>query len=227
MKAKRFAAFVWHSDPNYYIDDAVKLFVNEKVADKWVRAEYEKGRAYVVRDLKYVRPGKYKANPSMRGKTLKQLTIDQLQILALRAFPSSPRQIEIQAEIKKRLARGEKFYFPAEKPRKSNPRSRVQGGERLEMIQAAQAAKLYERFTGHGGATIAKVPQPKHYKAVAVIGEIDGIMYSTVRDGVLEKYIHKFKKSARPLFCVSPDGKQILLIGGEYNFTERGIIDKT
>lgn len=104
-------------------------------------------------------------------------------------------------------------------PLKNNPRERI--------VEVKRAAELYEKFTGHGGETIARVRAPKIPKAVAVIGECDGILYSTVRDGVLEKYIHKFKKSARPLFCVSPDGKQIFLIGGEFRFTERGIVDKT
>ena len=117
--------------------------------------------------------------------------------------------------------------IPASAKRKKNPRARSQGGERLQLIQAAQAAKLYENFTGHGGETIARIPAPTMPKAVAVIGEVDGILYSTVRDGALEKYIHRFKKSARPLFCVSPDGKHIFFIGGNYTFTELGVIDKT
>ncbi|NCA24613.1 MAG: hypothetical protein EBS91_08475, partial [Betaproteobacteria bacterium] len=57
------------------------------------------------------------------------------------------------------------------------------------------------------------------------IGEVDGILYSTVRDGVLEKYIHKFRKRDKPLFVVAPDGKALYLVGGNYTFTERGIVD--
>lgn len=93
--------------------------------------------------------------------------------------------------------------------------------------ESLEAARLYENFTGDAGAVIAKIRPPKIPRALAVIGEIDGLMYTTVRDGQHEKYIHKFSRKARPLFCVSPDGKQIFLIGGEYRFTERGIIDKT
>jgi len=52
-------------------------------------------------------------------------------------------------------------------------------------------------------------------------------MYSTVRDGVLEKYIHKFHKRDCPLFVVAPDGKSLYLLGGVYNFTERGIVDRS
>ena len=59
------------------------------------------------------------------------------------------------------------------------------------------------------------------------IGEVDGILYSSVRDGVFEKYIHKFRKADKPLFVVSPDGKGLFLVGGNYSFTERGIVDES
>lgn len=106
--------------------------------------------------------------------------------------------------------------------RKRNPVTH--GAGRLDFIQAT---RLYENFTGHDGEVIAKIKISPMPKAVAVIGEIDFIGYTTFRDGQSEKYIHKFAKAARPMFCVSPDGKQIFLIGGEYRFTERGIVDKT
>lgn len=156
---KQFGAFKWQADNRYHAGDAVKTFAHEKAADKWIKSEFEKGREYVVRELKNLHPG-----------------------------------------------------------RKTNP---------APLVQAKQAAQLYENFTGHAGAPIARMKAPTIPKALAVIGEVDGILYSTVRDGQLEKYIHKFKKSARPLFCISPDGKQIFFIGGEYKFTERGIIDKS
>jgi hypothetical protein len=62
-------------------------------------------------------------------------------------------------------------------------------------------------------------------KAGAKIGLCDGLMYETVRDGKVEHYIHKFKKSARPTLVASSNGKQLLLIGGKFAFTERGIVD--
>lgn len=88
------------------------------------------------------------------------------------------------------------------------------------------AAALYTDFTGHDDPRLTKVALPDLPKAMLAIGEVDGIMYSTIRDNVAEKYIHKFKSSARPLLCSSPDGKQLYLIGGSYDFTERGIVDR-
>jgi hypothetical protein len=58
------------------------------------------------------------------------------------------------------------------------------------------------------------------------IGDCDGILYTTVRDGVTESYIHKFKKKSRPVLASSFDGKQLLILAGGYEFTERGIVDK-
>jgi hypothetical protein len=91
----------------------------------------------------------------------------------------------------------------------------------------ASAANLYERFSGHKARIVGKVAKPAVPDVLVAIGEIDGIMYSTIRDGKLEKYVHEFAKKSRPLFAVSHDGKQLLMLGGAYDFTERGIVDRT
>ena len=91
----------------------------------------------------------------------------------------------------------------------------------------AKAARLYKNFTGHDVDVAEKIAKPKIPDVLVSIGEIDFIGYTTVRDGEIEKYIHRFSKKARPLFAVSPDGKALFLLGGAYNFTERGIVDKT
>lgn len=89
----------------------------------------------------------------------------------------------------------------------------------------SRAADLYERFSGHEAEAIGKVRVNPLPRVGVAIGTVDGILYSTVRDGVLEKYIHQFRRADKPLFVVSPDGKQLFLVGGNYSFTERGIID--
>lgn len=88
-----------------------------------------------------------------------------------------------------------------------------------------RAAEIYERFTGHDSEVIGKVDIPDLPSAVAVIGQCDGILYTTIRDGVVEKYIHRFRAADKPIFAISPDGKQIILVGGNYDFTDRGIVD--
>jgi hypothetical protein len=88
-----------------------------------------------------------------------------------------------------------------------------------------RAADLYERFSGHDPEELGTVRVPALPRVAAVIGECDGVLYTTVRDGKTEKYIHEFRKADKPLLCVSPDGRQILLVGGRYRFTEAGIVD--
>ena len=61
---------------------------------------------------------------------------------------------------------------------------------------------------------------------VLTVGECDGILYSTIRDGESERYIHKFRNSARPILASSYDGTQLVLIGGDFRFTDRGIVDQ-
>ena len=87
-----------------------------------------------------------------------------------------------------------------------------------------RAATLYEEFTGHDAVECGTVDMPEH-DVVAVIGELDGVLYTTIRDGVKESYIHEFKKSSRPLLCVSEDGKQLYIVGGQYIFKDTGIND--
>lgn len=88
------------------------------------------------------------------------------------------------------------------------------------------AKTIYSKFTGHDADVVGKLKKPIVPDALAVIGDCAGIMYDTIRDGVKEKYIHKFHSNSRPLFCVSPDGKSLWLLGGEFTFTERGIVDE-
>lgn len=88
-----------------------------------------------------------------------------------------------------------------------------------------RAADLYERFTGHDAQNATRVQVQPLPRVAAVIGPCDGVLYTTVRDGRTEKYIHKFRKADKPLLCVSPDGLRILLVGGRYRFTSAGIVD--
>lgn len=55
------------------------------------------------------------------------------------------------------------------------------------------------------------------------VGKVSGIMYVT-EDG--EQYFHEFSEKARPQFAVSPDGKMLVMLGGAFQFTERGIVDR-
>lgn len=110
-----------------------------------------------------------------------------------------------------------------EKARTGRGQNPVPPSSHLQEIE--QASRLYEKFSGHEAEEIGTIDKPDVPDVLIAVGEVDGILYSTVRDGQLEKYIHHFRKNSRPLFCVSPDGKQLFMLGGAYDFTERGIVD--
>ncbi len=90
--------------------------------------------------------------------------------------------------------------------------------------QISQASKLYSEFTGEEPQYIDQVSIDVS-PVMLLIGECDGILYTTRRDGNVESYIHRFKQSARPLLTASNTGNQLYLIGGRYRFTDAGIID--
>lgn len=90
--------------------------------------------------------------------------------------------------------------------------------------RVAQAVKLYEDFSGHQADEYTPVKMPRVDVAM-LIGEVEQIAYNTVRDGKKERYLHKFKASARPMLAASHDGKTLLIIEGDFEFTERGITD--
>lgn len=92
-------------------------------------------------------------------------------------------------------------------------------------VALRQAVALYRDFTGMEPESITthEIVIPK---AVLVIGETDEVWYTAVRDQVEERYRHRFRKRSRPLLCASADGKTLVILGGEFEFTDRGIVDK-
>lgn len=87
------------------------------------------------------------------------------------------------------------------------------------------AGRLYEEFTGMPADEIVsahlQIPD-----ALTMIGAVRAIAYETVREGMKEKYIHEFRARSRPILAVSPDGSQLFILGGNYQFTDRGITDR-
>lgn len=107
-------------------------------------------------------------------------------------------------------------------PPSSQSRARGRGKS-----DAARAATRFKRFTGHEVEESIRMDVPQNPKVVSCMGVLKGVIYETVRDGRAETYIHKFAAKDAPLLCVSPNGKQIVLVGGNYTWTERGIVDKS
>ncbi len=104
--------------------------------------------------------------------------------------------------------------------RKSKVAQKVAGNAGLR-----QASRLLKDFSGHEPCEVLRIPTSKKRTGL-VVGETDGILYTTVRDGRTEKYIHKFRKSSRPLLIASSDGTELGIVGGQFQFTEAGIEDR-
>lgn len=102
--------------------------------------------------------------------------------------------------------------------RKSNP---VKATQR----QIDEARELFRDFRGSDPDSL-KTVRLRNPKTGLVIGELDGVLYTTVRDGKRESYIHEFKKRSRPTLVASHDGQSLHVLGGEYEFTEAGIEDR-
>jgi hypothetical protein len=89
----------------------------------------------------------------------------------------------------------------------------------------AQAAKLYEDFSGHE-PTRVRVRNVRDDDTLLHVGETEAIAYNARRDGKRDSYIHEFRKGSRPLLAASHDGKRLYLLDGAYRFTDRGITDR-
>lgn len=90
-------------------------------------------------------------------------------------------------------------------------------------VQAA--ARLFENFTGDVPQFVEKVYVDVP-EVVWLLGELDAVQYTCIRDGKTEHYQHRFKKSSRPLLCSNETGSAIFCVGGRYRITDRGIEDK-
>ena len=87
-----------------------------------------------------------------------------------------------------------------------------------------KAIKLYSDFTGHDPKFVDEweiaIPD-----AAMQVGKITGIMYTTKMDGRQQEFLHEFSGKSRPILAASADGRQLLILGGDYHFSDRGIID--
>jgi len=85
-----------------------------------------------------------------------------------------------------------------------------------------QARKLFKGFNDVDAEHLDRIEIPD-YKVFMEIGDCTHIAY-LAKDG--KNYIHEFKQRSRPSLCTSHDGKVLLLVGGAFRFTDRGIVDR-
>lgn len=91
--------------------------------------------------------------------------------------------------------------------------------------QMSQAVTLYESFREKAPKKVITMPVSIP-RVVAMMGHVEAIEYRTTHAGKVTLYKHDFGKGARPLLCVSGDGRQLMLLGGRYEWTDRGIQDE-
>lgn len=86
----------------------------------------------------------------------------------------------------------------------------------------AQAIRRFKSFHEVDPARVT-LRDVKFPDVVLRIGDCTGIMYLTDSG---EQYFHEFNRNSRPQLATSSDGKMLVLLGGAFQFTERGIVDR-
>ncbi len=111
--------------------------------------------------------------------------------------------------------------------RKQNPAVKSLGSRKVNPRNSdeARAARLYESFREDVPRRVKKFGFAPP-RIVVDIGYVEFIGYRTTHGRKVTLYQHDFAPGSRPLLCVSPDGRQLMLLGGRYQFTERGIVDR-
>jgi len=85
-----------------------------------------------------------------------------------------------------------------------------------------QGVELYRRFNEADPEHIDKIILPE-YDYLVKIGDCTDIAY-LAHDG--KNYLHSFKVKSRPELAVTPNGTHLVLFGGRFKFTDRGIVDR-
>lgn len=91
-------------------------------------------------------------------------------------------------------------------------------------MEAAQ--RRLSEFVGREIGEFVEIDVPNNYAVGYALGEIPELHYIAERDGEVFHFNHEFKEASRPLLIVSHDGEQLIIAGGRYNVTDKGIEDR-
>lgn len=95
-----------------------------------------------------------------------------------------------------------------------------------ELAQWEVARRLFKRFHERDPVEqrreIIKVGGLVTPTVALEVGPAVGLSYKALGDG--KDYFHEFSKTNRPLVYVNSDGRQIYILEGGYEFTERGFL---
>lgn len=84
------------------------------------------------------------------------------------------------------------------------------------------AERKLKHFTGKK-TTKTKYLHTPNDSVVYELGKLKAVIYEAEIDGEVNNYIHEFGKTETPILAVSFDGKQLYILGGGYEVTNRGI----
>lgn len=92
----------------------------------------------------------------------------------------------------------------------------------LSREELARAAALYRGFHEKPPRRVrflrARLP-----KVAMQIGRLEGVMYDADHG---PRYRHMFRGKSRPYLVASPDGRTLVIVGGRFRMTARGIVDQ-
>jgi hypothetical protein len=110
---------------------------------------------------------------------------------------------------------------PAKRPARK-PAAKKAPAKRSSTARVRAAARLYQSFHEEAPRQVQRVAH-RDVKEAMALGRLDSVTYQTP-DGKL--YRHRFIGAARPILAASHDGRQLVVLGGRYRMTWRGIVDQ-
>jgi hypothetical protein len=93
------------------------------------------------------------------------------------------------------------------------------------VVRRLRAAKAYTDFTGDLPRQSTTVQLDDEPAAGYRLGSLVGVAYEATRDGITDKYFHRFARGARPDLVAKDDGSQLYITRGAYKVGRRGIED--
>lgn len=87
-----------------------------------------------------------------------------------------------------------------------------------------KAIELFRNFRERE-PTITREIEINIPEQLIVMGHLESIEYKTTHGKRAKLYRHEFAKGSRPLLCTGTGKNELLLIGGNYHVTERGVVD--
>jgi len=97
------------------------------------------------------------------------------------------------------------------------------GAKRVKKMAAGK--RLFRAFRVDEPDALESVLAEPLPEVGVLIGTLDTVEYTTVRGGKVEHYRHEFAEKSRPMLVSSETGSAIFIVGGDYKFTARGIVD--